>query len=41
METPFREIADTAAAFEFANGDVEELIDEHEDAACDKEHYAP
>jgi hypothetical protein len=41
METPSIEIADTAVAFEFADGDVEELFDEHEDAACDKEHLAP
>ncbi len=42
METQSRDIKDTAAAFEFANGNVEELFDdEHEDAACDKEHHAP
>ncbi len=41
METPPREIEDTATAFEFADSDVEELFDAHEDAACDIEHPAP
>ncbi len=41
MDTPSREIEDTATAFEFADGDVKELFDEHEDAACDREHLAP
>jgi hypothetical protein len=41
MDTPSREIEDTTAAFEFADNDVEEPFDEHEDAACDKEHHAP
>ena len=38
METPSNENADTVAAF--ADGDVEELLGEHENAACHKEHHA-
>ncbi len=41
MDIPSREIEDTATAFEIADGDVEELFDEHEDATCDREHPAP
>jgi hypothetical protein len=41
MDTPSREIEDTATAFDFADGDGEEPFDEHEDAACDNEHHAP
>ena len=44
METPasfigFSENVDIATTF--ADGDVEEVADEHEDAACDEEHPAP
>ena len=40
MDTPSREIEDTATAFEFADGDVEEPFDENGDAACENEHPA-
>ena len=45
METPsgeVEEVEDTPAAFdEYADCDDEGLLDEQEDAACDKEHAAP